>query len=96
MPTLAVGTTNPGKVAAVRAALAAYPALADFSAAPSKVDSGVSEQPRTLDETTRGARNRAQRAAAGSGPRAFGIGMESGLFESDGRLFNLCAPGRKR
>ena len=60
MPTLAVGTTNPGKVAAVQSALAGYPALAHFTVAPSKVDSGVSEQPGTLEETTRGAKNRAK------------------------------------
>lgn len=32
MPLLAVGTTNPGKVAAVRDALASYPALSGANA----------------------------------------------------------------
>ena len=134
MPLLAVGTTNPGKVAAVRDALASYPALSgmyllcaltSFTApvvsvlprswrmslspscsfanaafhgsgtgwtpSPQKVSSGVSDQPKTLAETTQGARNRAERAAAAAGADAFGIGMESGLFESEGRLFDVCA-----
>jgi non-canonical (house-cleaning) NTP pyrophosphatase len=52
----------------------------------------VSDQPKTLAETTQGARNRAQRAAAAAGgSNPFGIGMESGLFESEGRLFDVCA-----
>ena len=52
----------------------------------------MSDQPKTLAETTQGARNRAQRAAAAAGgPSTFGIGMESGLFESGGRLFDVCA-----
>ena len=52
----------------------------------------MSDQPKTLAETTQGARNRAQRAAAAAGGAdSFGIGMESGLFESDGRLFDVCA-----
>lgn len=65
---------------------------ADWDLSPQKVSSGVSDQPKTLAETTQGARNRAERAAAAAGGNnAFGIGMESGLFESEGRLFDVCA-----
>lgn len=65
---------------------------AGWTPLPQKVSSGVSDQPKTLAETTQGARNRAQRAAAAAGGTStFGIGMESGLFESDGRLFDVCA-----
>ena len=92
MPLLAVGTANPGKVYAVVRALEAYPALSGYRPSPQKVSSGVSDQPKTLAETTQGARNRAERAAAAAGGAdTLGIGMESGLFESDGRLFDLCA-----
>ena len=45
MPSIAVGTTNPGKVAAVKRALEAYPVLhTHFTVAAHKVPSGVSEQ----------------------------------------------------
>ena len=91
MPSLAVGTTNPGKVAAVESVLTAHPALRSLKIVPVKVDSGVSDQPKTLEETTRGARNRAQAAARAEGADALGIGLESGLFESDGRMFDVCA-----
>jgi len=87
---MAVGTTNPGKVAAVRTAVAGYSSLAPWEILTAKVDSGVSDQPATLDETTQGAKNRAQRARV-QREAELGIGMESGLFEAGGRLFDVCA-----
>ena len=106
----AVGTTNPCKLAAVRAALATYPeaVLPDDASGASplavcaySVPSGVSEQPMTLEETARGARNRADAAyrahaqAAVGGPSRgglphLGVGIESGLFVIDGRHFDVC------
>ena len=44
MPSLAVGTTNPGKVAAVKEACSTYPQLADVELRPVKAASGVSDQ----------------------------------------------------
>ena len=47
-PTIAVGTTNPGKVAAVERALAFYPTFKQggWVISPHKVDSNVSDQVR--------------------------------------------------
>ena len=72
---VAVGTTNPCKLSAVRAALARYPEVAaargtgtgaetERGWSAHKVASGVSEQPMSLEETARGARNRAAAAHA--------------------------------
>ena len=52
MPLLAVGTINPGKVAAVRNALSGYQHLAGYTPTPKKVSSGVSDQPMSMAETT--------------------------------------------
>ena len=88
---LSVGTANAGKLQAVRRALALYPLLARLEVLPQKVESGVSDQPSTLEETTRGASNRA-RAAAARGGTELGIGMESGLFDvGDDKTFDVCA-----
>eukprot|EP00746_Dinoflagellata_sp_MGD_P066324 gnl/MRDRNA2_/MRDRNA2_27499_c0_seq1.p1 gnl/MRDRNA2_/MRDRNA2_27499_c0~~gnl/MRDRNA2_/MRDRNA2_27499_c0_seq1.p1 ORF type:complete len:198 (-),score=33.93 gnl/MRDRNA2_/MRDRNA2_27499_c0_seq1:162-755(-) len=91
MPILAVGTTNPGKVEAVKTALSQYGKCADWKIEPSKVASGVSDQPMTMEETTRGAKNRAAAAMAAVEGASLGIGMESGLFKSDDKLFDVCA-----
>lgn len=93
MPSIAVGTANPGKVLAVAEALKQYAALADYGVLPAKVDSGVSDQPMTMEETTQGASNRARKAleANKQNGASMGLGMESGLFESRGKLFDVCA-----
>ena len=88
--TLAIGTTNPGKLQSVARALADYPTLSTLKTMPVKVDSGVADQPSTLEETTTGATNRAKRAMKDQGT-TFGIGMESGLFEQGGKMFDVCA-----
>jgi inosine/xanthosine triphosphatase len=94
MATFAVGTTNPGKVLAVKTAVAQYEKLSHFTIEPFKAASGVSDQPATLEDTMRGAKNRA-RGARENCRRAgvvIGIGLESGLFEDpDGRMYDLTA-----
>eukprot|EP00928_Gymnodinium_smaydae_P061082 TRINITY_DN4515_c0_g1_i3.p1 TRINITY_DN4515_c0_g1~~TRINITY_DN4515_c0_g1_i3.p1 ORF type:complete len:211 (+),score=31.99 TRINITY_DN4515_c0_g1_i3:61-633(+) len=87
----AVGTTNPSKLAAVKRALSQYGALASAEIQGAKVDSGVSDQPMTMEETTQGARNRARAARAAIEGATIGIGMESGLFKTGGKLFDLSA-----
>ena len=59
---VAVGTTNQCKLGAVEWALSSHPEIASTSAvrACGGISSGVSEQPMGLEETTRGAKNRAQ------------------------------------
>ncbi|MBN2566861.1 inosine/xanthosine triphosphatase [Candidatus Woesearchaeota archaeon] len=75
---IAVGSRNPAKLEAVRESLQGYPALRDAEVVGVVVGSDVSEQPMSLDETMRGAMNRAEKAFA-LGPCALAVGIESGL-----------------
>ena len=88
---IAVGTGNPGKIASVRRALASYPTLSSLEISPQAVESNVSDQPCTLEETTRGALNRAKAALAAADGASLGIGMESGLFDHGDKTFDICA-----
>ena len=72
-----VGTANKAKVAAVSETLKDYPHLAEALVEGIKTDSGVSDQPLTLDETITGARNRAQSAFVDCD---YAVGLESGLM----------------
>ena len=51
---IAIGTKNPGKIEAVRRAVSAYAKLSDAELQGCGAVSGVSDQPRTLEETTLG------------------------------------------
>ena len=96
--TVAVGTKNACKLAAVRRALELYPEIAGASAKleAHSVPSGISEQPMGMETTASGARNRAQAAhaaaAAAQSPGApvLGLGIESGLFELSGAHYDVC------
>lgn len=83
---IAVGSRNPVKIAAVRAAFGAIDPPGGFRIECRDVPSGVSEQPMSHVEAITGARNRA------SGSRKalqadFGIGIESGLERIAGTWF---------
>ena len=70
-----VGSTNEVKVGAVREVSAEYPCIAGAEIVGVEAASGVADQPKTLDETIRGAINRAKaafEADPGSGPGAGG------------------------
>ena len=54
---IAIGTKNPGKIEAVRRAVSAYSKLSDAELQGCGAVSGVSDQPRTLEETTLGNRS---------------------------------------
>jgi non-canonical (house-cleaning) NTP pyrophosphatase len=58
--TIAVGTTNIVKIQAIEEAIKDYPLLAQAKVTSFSVDSEVSEQPISLEETIRGAKNRAK------------------------------------
>ena len=76
---IAVGSTNPIKLAAVEAILGrAFPEAAISSI---DVPSDVPEQPWGDDQTRRGAYNRARRALEQTESN-FGVGLEGGLVES--------------
>lgn len=77
--TLAVGSRNPVKVAAVRAVCARAAPLATILAI--DVPSGVAAQPFGDDETILGATNRA-RAARAATDTDFGIGIEGGCIDA--------------
>jgi len=86
--TFALGSASAIKAAAVREACRRL-GLEAF-VVPLEAPSGVGAQPVGLEETRRGARNRAvaaQRSVAGS----FGIGIENGIVREDGRWSDIAA-----
>jgi len=89
-----VGSTNPVKVDAVREVFQNI--YGECEVVEVKVESGVDEQPRSDEETIRGARNRAQAAIAApqamhaGGQANFGVGIEGGVYEQGGVLME-CA-----
>jgi inosine/xanthosine triphosphatase len=88
---IAVGSLNPVKISAVRLALER--AGFDFTLQGVAVPSGVAEQPIGLEESARGARQRAHNARVALGA-AWGVGMEGGIeFDAagDAWLFSVAA-----
>ena len=87
---IAVGSTNPVKVAATTAVLhRVYGDEVEVDVDPVAVESGVSHQPWGNEETLHGALTRAQNAQRRSGA-TLGVGFEGGLLEVQGRVFT-CA-----
>lgn len=81
---ICVASTNPAKTDAVALAL-------EHMAIPARLESrqaasGVSAQPFSIEETRRGAINRAQHALGGCD---MAIGLEGGVYELEGKLY-LC------
>ncbi|ASJ03377.1 NTPase [Thermococcus profundus] len=74
---VAVGSTNPAKVEAVREVFREI--YGEVEVVPVEVDSGVPDQPVGLEETVKGAINRATRAIAKT-EADFGVGIEAGLY----------------
>lgn len=74
-----VGSLNPVKLGAIRAEMGERFPEAVFE--PVAADSGVSDQPIGLEETLRGARNRAENAFADC---FLSVALESGLVEAPG------------
>ncbi len=73
-----VGSTNKAKVEAVREILQDYPHLVHAEVHGVGTTSGVSDQPKSLDETIAGAMNRARSVYQEA---HYAIGIESGLME---------------
>ncbi|SIR96111.1 inosine/xanthosine triphosphatase [Natronorubrum thiooxidans] len=76
---VAVGSTNPVKVDAVERTLERFEPTVTAVA----VDSGVPEQPWSIDETVTGAENRARRARTATDAE-YGVGLEGGVTHLDG------------
>ena len=83
-----VGSTNPVKVAAVRAVLERI--RPDASVSGVDVGSGVADQPMGDDETIRGARERARRALA-AGDATLAVGLEGGIVIDHDGAMRTCA-----
>lgn len=81
---IAVGSTNSVKVQAVEELLKEYPTLAAAEVISIAVPSEVADQPLSLEEIIRGAKNRAKNAFVACGTCDYSFGIESGLFEAAG------------
>jgi len=73
-----IGSKNPNKVGAVREQIADYPLFRDVVIEGMATESEVSHQPQSLEETMRGAMNRARNAFLDCD---YSFGIESGLIE---------------
>ena len=86
---VAVGSTNPVKVAAARAVLARVAPTAVVRGV--AVPSGVPDQPWGDDETIRGAVARARAALAALPGASLGVGFEGGVVEEGDGAVRSCA-----
>jgi inosine/xanthosine triphosphatase len=82
---IAIGSTNPAKINAVRGAIA--PLWPDAALWGVSVDSGVSIMPRNDEEGVRGARQRAQLALASRAEATLGVGLEGSVQELPWGMF---------
>lgn len=90
MKKVVVGSKNKAKIFAVDELLKEYPHLADHVVCGVEAVSSVSEQPKSLDETIRGAMNRARNAFAACD---YSVGVESGLIQvpyTKGGYMDVC------
>ncbi|HLD00391.1 MAG TPA: inosine/xanthosine triphosphatase [Candidatus Nanoarchaeia archaeon] len=78
MKNLNVGSTNTVKIEAVREAVSRYNLFSPAIIKGIEVESGVSKQPKSLDEIIRGAVNRARNAFVNCD---YSFGLESGQIE---------------
>ena len=85
---VAVGSTNPVKIGAVRAVLAMVAPSATVEGV--AAESGVPDQPWGDEETIRGARARAAGAMRATGAQ-LGIGIEGGVVEAEDGSLRTCA-----
>ena len=78
---LSVGSTNQVKIQAVEEVILDYPLLHRLPLHSFSVPSEIADQPLSLDETIRGAKNRAKHAFAVCQGCIYSFGIESGLME---------------
>jgi inosine/xanthosine triphosphatase len=74
-----VGTTNPAKISAVQLALEPMKLEGTLQVESVSCTSGVSPQPIGIEETMRGAQNRARAALDAAKDADYGIGLEGGI-----------------
>ena len=78
-----IGSKNPVKIEAVKEAFSLF--FDNVNVEGFSVNSGVSSQPKTLNEVIQGAKNRAINCFNNCD---YGIGLESGIFPVEGSLTN--------
>jgi len=83
---VSIGSENPIKIKGVQ--LAMEKTIGNVKVVPIDVDSGVSNQPRGFEETTKGAINRAKKAY-NSISSIYGVGIEAGLVEIGGKYLDI-------
>mgnify|MGYP001615032503 CR=1 FL=1 len=86
-----LGSKNPVKILALEEILNEYPLFTNFLVNSMSVDSGVSDQPLSINETIGGALNRAKNSFKECD---YSVGIESGLMESihaRSGFFGFCA-----
>jgi inosine/xanthosine triphosphatase len=86
-----VGSQNDVKVSAVREAIRDYDIFSEANISGLEVNSEISEQPTSIDETIRGAMNRARNAFQNCD---FSFGLEDGLMQvpnTKTNYMNVCA-----
>jgi inosine/xanthosine triphosphatase len=90
-----IGTKNEIKISALREVIAGYDFLAEAEVVGVDAGSGVADQPKSFEETIRGAKNRAQNAFNDDKMRLgdLAVGIEDGLMavpESLTGFMNVC------
>lgn len=84
---VSVGSKNPVKLRSVELAFEALWPDIEWQFSTCSVPSGVRDQPMSDEEATTGARNRARHALAAHNAE-YGVGLEGGLHNLDGRWFD--------
>lgn len=77
-----VGSKNPVKVNAVKQCIQNYPFLSNSTVEGIEVDSGVGNQPKSIEDTVKGAKTRAKIAFEKGAD--LGVGLEAGLMKVPG------------
>ncbi|MBW3001613.1 inosine/xanthosine triphosphatase [Candidatus Woesearchaeota archaeon] len=86
-----IGSKNPAKTTAIEEAVRNYDCSNDAEFCHIKADSEVADQPRSFEETFRGAKNRAKNAFNACD---LSVGLESGIMEMPENIhmnFTVCA-----
>ncbi len=76
---IGIGTKNPVKVQAIKEVFQSYPEFSEAIFEPKSVNSGIPEQPLSLEEILLGAYNRARNSFSGCD---YSIGVEGGLMST--------------
>jgi inosine/xanthosine triphosphatase len=81
-----VASRNPVKISAVREAFSRQFPSAGLNLISVDVESGVSDQPDSDEETRKGARNRVEQASRAHADADFWVGLEGGVETTDDQL----------